>query len=123
MREKILALLENYKLESGGNIVSRDLIRALNVDGAKASFVLEAPSPGVAQNLENERSRIQDQLLQIDGLEEVSIVVTSHSKEPPNLKIGGHPKPQETTMKPQSVSKIIAIATIAKPLNNPKARY
>ena len=35
MREKILALLENYKLESGGNIVSRDLIRALNVDGAK----------------------------------------------------------------------------------------
>ena len=111
MREKILALLENYKLESGGNIVSRDLIRALNVDGAKASFVLEAPSPGIAQNLENERSRIQDQLLQIDGLEEVSIVVTSHSKEPPNLKIGGHPKPQETKMKPQNVSKIIAIAS------------
>ena len=25
----------------------------------------------------------------------------------PKLKIGGHPKPQETTMKPESVSKII----------------
>lgn len=111
MREKILAFLENFELEGGGNIISRDLMRALDVDGSKASFVLEAPSPDVAKSLDAQRLKIRDKLLQIDGLDEVSIIVTSHSKEPPNLKIGRHPEPHETTMKPQSVSKIIAIAS------------
>ena len=111
MRVKILPLLESFELEAGGNLVSRDLVRALHVEGEKVSFVLEAPSPDIAKDLEARRSAIQNKLLQIDGLDEVSIVVTSHSKEPPKLKIGGHPKPQETTMKPQSVSKIIAIAS------------
>jgi len=111
MREKILSLLESFELAAGGNLVSLDLIRALHIDGAKLSFVLEASSSDIAQDLEAQRSEIQNKLLQIDGLDEVSIVVTSHSKEPPKLKIGGHPKPQETTMKPQSVSKIIAIAS------------
>ena len=111
MREKILSLLESFELGAGDNLVSLDLIRALHVDGAKVSFVLEASSSDIAQDLEAQRSAIQNKLLQIDGLDEVSIVVTSHSKEPPKLKIGGHPKPQETTMKPQSVSKIIAIAS------------
>ena len=111
MRKKILSLLESFELATGGNLVSLDLIKALHVDGAKVSFVLEASSSDIAQHLEAQRSTIQNKLLQIDGLDEVSIVVTSHSKEPPKLKIGGHPKPQETTMKPQSVSKIIAIAS------------
>ena len=111
MREKILALLESYNLEDGDNLVSRDLVRALNVDGRKVSFVLEAPSSDIAQNLEARRADIQNKLLQLEGLDEVSIVVTSHATEPPKLKIGRHPKPQETTMKPKSVSKIIAIAS------------
>ena len=111
MRKKILSVLESFELAAGGNLVSLDLIRALHIDGAKLSFVLEASSSDIAQDLEAQRSEIQNKLLQIDGLDEVSIVVTSHSKEPPKLKIGGHPKPQETTMKPQSVSKIIAIAS------------
>ena len=111
MREKILALLESYNLEDGDNLVSRDLVRALNVDGRKVSFVLEAPSSDIAQNLEARRADIQNKLLQLEGLDEVSIVVTSHAAEPPKLKIGRHPKPQETTMKPKSVSKIIAIAS------------
>ena len=111
MREKILALLEGYNLEDGDNLVSRDLVRALNVDGRKVSFVLEAPSSDIAQNLEARRADIQNKLLQLEGLDEVSIVVTSHAAEPPKLKIGRHPKPQETTMKPKSVSKIIAIAS------------
>ena len=111
MREKILALLESYNLEDGDNLVSRDLVRALNVDGRKVSFVLEAPSSDIAQNLEARRADIQNKLLQFEGLDEVSIVVTSHAAEPPKLKIGRHPKPQETTMKPKSVSKIIAIAS------------
>ena len=111
MREKILSLLESFELGAGDNLVSLDLIRALHVDGAKVSFVLEASSSDVAQILEAQRSTIKYKLLQIDGLDEVSVVVTLHSNEPPKLKIGGHPKPQETTMKPQSVSKIIAIAS------------
>ena len=111
MREKILSLLESIELGAGGNLVSLDIIRALHVDGTKVSFVLEAPSSDIAQDLESRRSVIQNKLLQIEGLDEVSVVVTSHAKEPPKLKIGGHPKPQETTMKPQSVSKIIAIAS------------
>ena len=60
MREKILAFLENFELEGGGNIISRDLMRALDVDGSKASFVLEAPSPDVAKSLDSQRLKIQD---------------------------------------------------------------
>ena len=60
MREKILALLENFELEGGGNIISRDLIRALDVNGSKLSFVLDAPSPDVAKNLEAQRLNIKD---------------------------------------------------------------
>ena len=55
MREKILAFLENFELEGGGNIISRDLMRALDVDGSKASFVLEAPSPDIAKSLDAQR--------------------------------------------------------------------
>ena len=65
MREKILTVLERYELDSGGNLVSLDLIRALSVDGAKLSFVLEAPSANLAQKLEAERTEIQKKLLQI----------------------------------------------------------
>ena len=99
MREKILSLLENFELGAGGNLVSLDLIRALHVDGAKVSFVLEASSSDIAQDLEAQRSAIQNKLLQIDGLDEVSVVVTLHSNEPPKLKIGGHSKPQETIVR------------------------
>ena len=68
MREKILALLESYNLEDGDNLVSRDLVRALNVDGRKVSFVLEAPSSDIAQNLEARRADIQNKLLQLLSL-------------------------------------------------------
>ena len=65
MREKILSLLESIELGAGGNLVSLDIIRALRVDGAKVSFVLEAPSSEIAQDLESRRSAIQNKLLQI----------------------------------------------------------
>ena len=59
MRKKILSLLESFELAAGGNLVSLDLIRALHVDGAKLSFVLEASSSDIAQDLEAQRSEIQ----------------------------------------------------------------
>ena len=59
MREKILSLLESFELDVGGNLVSLDLIRALHVDGGKVSFVLEAPSQDIAQDLESQRLVIQ----------------------------------------------------------------
>lgn len=45
-RESVLAVLDRIPLPDGGTLVSRDLIRALTVEGDAVRFVIEAPSVG-----------------------------------------------------------------------------
>ena len=54
-REAILAALGRVAVPGGGDLVSRDLVRALVVDHGAVRFVIEAESPEAARALEPAR--------------------------------------------------------------------
>ncbi len=116
IQKAIEAELERLELPDGGNLISRDMIRALTVDGAEVRFVIEAPSPELARQMEPLRATAERAALSVAGVEKATVALTAHSAPrpakapPPDLKIGGHPKGQET-IRPDSVRSIIAIAS------------
>lgn len=114
-RAKIEQALEQLVLPDGGTLISRDLIRALNIEGLSVRFVIEAPSPAIAQQMEPLRRAAEAAVQALDGVDSVSVVLTAHGpaeKPPaPSLKIGGHPKPQAEPTRPSGVDRILAIAS------------
>ncbi|WP_299353644.1 Mrp/NBP35 family ATP-binding protein [uncultured Shimia sp.] len=113
---QIHEVLARLELPDGGDLVSRDMVRALNIDGGQVRFVIEAPSAEVAQRMEPLRKAAEHAVGQISGVERVSVALTAHgpapaAKAPPSLKVGGHPKPQQGPMKVAGVKSIIAIAS------------
>ena len=50
-RDGVLAVLAGIACPGGGDLVSRDLVRALVVDGGSIRFVIEAASPDAARSL------------------------------------------------------------------------
>lgn len=116
-RDEILDTLRKVACPDGGDLVSRDLIRALQVDGASIRFVIEAENAEVARLLESARVQAEELLLNLDGIEKVSAVLTAHgaapaAPKPPSLKIGGHPTPQRDGPKRVAgVDRIIAIGS------------
>ena len=122
-RQAIEAELARIELPDGGNIVSRDMVRALGIEGGTVRFVIEAPSPEMAQQMEPLRAAAERAVTAMDGVDSVSVVLTAHGPAakapasgpaggpPPSLKIGGHPKPQEGSLKPASVRSILAVGS------------
>ncbi|WP_299303375.1 Mrp/NBP35 family ATP-binding protein [uncultured Litoreibacter sp.] len=120
--EQILAALRSLGLPDGGDLVSRDMIRALSIDGGAVRFVIEV-SPELAPKFAGVRDAAQAIVSRVDGVESVSAVLTAHGPAPtsaasaapagapPSLKIGGHPKPQAEATKPSGVDRIVAIAS------------
>ncbi len=104
--------LARLELPDGGNLISRDMIRALTVEGGSVRFVIEAPSAEIAKHMEPLRQAAEAAAGQVDGVGAVSAVLTAEAKSPPpQLKMGGHPKPQEGVMKPAGVKTILAIGS------------
>lgn len=121
-RDTILAALSQIGLPDGGDLVSRDMIRALQIQDGKVSFIIEAPSPAIAQQMAGLRTGIEDFVGKMDGVTSVSVALTAHSAgpaapaaapkgAPPSLSVGGHMKPQEGPMKPKGVQRIIGIGS------------
>ena len=96
---------------SGKNLVDADVVRALTIDGDTVKFVIEV-APDVAPKMEPVRVAAV-QALQNAGIKDVSAILTAHATKapPPDLKVGGHPKPQAGPMKVPGVEKLIAIAS------------
>ncbi len=96
---------------SGKNLMDADIIRALTIDGETVKFVLEV-APDVAPKMEPVRAAAVA-ALEKSGIKDVSAILTAHATKapPPDLKIGGHPKPQAGPAKVAGVDKIIAIAS------------
>ena len=100
-REAVLAALSRLKLPDGGDLVARDMIRALQIEGGQVRFVIEAPSPELAQQMEPLRAAATKAVQGVEGVTEVSAVLTAHGPTakpapasgdaPPSLKIGRHP--------------------------------
>ncbi|MFD3191143.1 P-loop NTPase [Sedimentitalea sp. HM32M-2] len=114
-RKEIDQCLSRLTLPDGGDLVSRDMIRAVAIDGGSVRFVIEAPSASIAQQMEPLRRAAEAAVAALDGVESVSVALTAHgpAQKPaaPNLKIGGHPKPQEGPTRPSGVDRILAIAS------------
>ena len=112
-RSEVMAALAQLKLPDGGDMVSNDFIRAVTIDGTAVRFVIEAPNPEVARKLADIREAAEKIVRALDGVENVTAVVTAHEEKtpPPNLKIGGHPKPQDGPISVPGVDRILAIAS------------
>lgn len=116
-RDQILDSLRAVSAPGGGDLVSRDLVRAVQIDGGAVRFVIEAETPDAARLLEAARAEAEAAVRRLPGVDTVSAVLTAHgpapaAPKPPSLKIGGHPKPQEGGPRPVSgVDRIIAIGS------------
>ncbi len=111
-RDAILAELKRIQLPDGGDLVSRDMIRAVTEEGGSVRFVIEAPSAAIAGQMEPIRKAAEQVVGEMDGVTGVSVILTAHeAKQPPDLKIGRHPQPQQGPSKPAGVDRIVAIAS------------
>ncbi|MEM6609904.1 MAG: Mrp/NBP35 family ATP-binding protein [Pseudomonadota bacterium] len=108
--------LRRLNLPDGGDLISRDFVRALRIDGDQVSFVLEAPNPQVAAQMGPLRDAAEAAVKALPGVDRAMVALTAHGPAakpapPPNLKLGGHMKPQEGTMRPTGVDRILAIGS------------
>ena len=115
-RESIMRALAGVPLPGGGDLVTRDLIRALTVDGGVVRFVIEAESPEAARALGPVQAAAEAAVRAVPGVETVQVVMTAHGPAakaaPPTLKIGQHPTPQQGgPQKVSGVDRIIAVAS------------
>ncbi len=114
-RELVMRVLAGIALPGGGDLVSRDLIRALSVEGGLVRFVIEAATPDEARTLGPAQAAAEAKLKALPGVTSVQVVMTAHGPAakaaPPSLKIGQHPTPQSGG--PQRISGIDRIIAIA----------
>ncbi|MCB1388831.1 MAG: Mrp/NBP35 family ATP-binding protein [Rhodobacteraceae bacterium] len=117
-REVILATLARIAVPGGGDLVSRDLVRALGVDAGNVRFVIEAESTDVAKALEPARLAAERALSALPGVAKVSVALSapapaakapSAQGQPPNLSIGRHPTPGPNEV--PGVKRIIAVGS------------
>ena len=112
----ILENLSRLALPDGGDLVSRDMVRALTIDEGAVRFVIEAASPAIARQMEPLRRAAEELVGKIDGVTSVQVALTAHESAPaakpaPSLKIGGHPKPQAGPMQVPGVKRILAVGS------------
>ncbi len=119
-KETILQALHGVTLPDGGDLVSRDMVRAVQVQGGKVSFIIEAATPEAAQAMGPVRDAAQALVERMEDVDSAMVALTAPapvqaapapSTPPPNLKVGGHMKPQEGSMKPSGVQRIIGIGS------------
>ena len=114
-REGVMRVLAGVAHPGGGDLVSRDLIRAVTVEGGTVRFVIEAASPDEARALAPAQAEAEARLKALPGVASVQVVMTAHGPAakpaPPSLKIGQHPSPHQGG--PQRISGIDRIIAIA----------
>ncbi|MDP3862692.1 MAG: Mrp/NBP35 family ATP-binding protein [Phaeovulum sp.] len=110
-KEDVLAALAGVAAPGGGTLTSRDMVRAMGVEGGVVRFVLEAESAAEAKLLEAQRPEIEARLRELPGVTSVSIATTAQAASPPSLKIGGHPAPQAGPQAIPGVARVLAIGS------------
>ena len=115
-RDEVMAVLAQVATPGGGDLVSRDLIRALAIDGETVRFVIEAATPDEARALGAVSQAAEAAVKRLAGVTAVQVVMTAHGPAakapPPTLKIGQHPTPQQGgPQKLSGIDRIIAVAS------------
>ena len=108
--------LARIQVPGGGDLMSRDMVRALTVEGGQVRFVIEAADPDQARALEPARVAAEAALRALPGVVQVQALLTAHGPAakapPPSLKIGQHPTPQQGgPQRITGVDRIIAVAS------------
>ncbi len=120
VEDQVKAALARIGLPDGGDLISRDMVRALSIQESSVRFVIEAANPDAAARMEPIRQAAEAAVRALDGIDAVQVALTAHSGgspapdskgPPPSLKIGGHPKPQAGPSKPAGVKRILAIGS------------
>ncbi|KGJ06797.1 ATP-binding protein involved in chromosome partitioning [Paracoccus halophilus] len=127
-RERVLEELARIEVPGGGNLVSRDLLRALHVDSGAIRFVIETEDAASARALAPVEAEAQRRLTALCGDQKVQIVMTAPAASkapppraaagagggrdaPPSMKIGRHPTPQAGPAPVSGVARILAIGS------------
>ncbi|MBU2983255.1 Mrp/NBP35 family ATP-binding protein [Lentibacter algarum] len=115
-KDQVLAELSRLQLPDGRNVVSADMVRALQVEAGAVRFILEAPSADDARKMEPIRLAAVELVEGLDGVETATVVLTAHEgqpaqKAPPSLKVGGHPDPKRRDIRPAGVKRVIAVGS------------
>ena len=129
-KETVLQQLSRVALPSGGDLVSRDMVRALTIDGTTVRFVLEAATPEEARGMEAVRVQAENIVNAIPGITKTSVMLTAHGPSaktgpksgqspaptapdgaPPSLTIGRHPTPNTGPQRISGIDRIVAIAS------------
>ncbi len=116
-KDTVTAALRAIAVPGGGDLISRDLIRALTIEAGTVRFVLEGETPEAAKMLETLRPAAESAVRALPGITTVVAVTTAHGPAPspapksPGLKIGGHPTPQAGPVPVQGVRSIIAVGS------------
>jgi ATP-binding protein involved in chromosome partitioning len=113
-RDHVMQVLAGIPVPGGGDLVSRDLIRALTVEGGVVRFVIEAATPDEARALGAAQAEAEAKIRALPGVSTVQVVMTAHgpAAKPPSLKIGQHPTPQAGgPQKISGIDRIIAVAS------------
>ena len=115
-KDEIMTALARLTLPAGDDLVSRDMIRALNIEGGAVRFVIEAVDPGEAARMDGVRRAAEQMVASLPGVDTASVILTAHgpaakAPEPPSLKVGRHPTPQAGPSRPTGVDRILAIGS------------
>lgn len=91
-RDQIQSVLSRLELPDGGNLISRDFVRAITIEEGKVRFVIEAASADQARMMEGLRQAAERAVGSLPGVVSVAAMLTAHTQksEPPQLKAGGH---------------------------------
>ncbi|PWE34070.1 sodium:proton antiporter [Maritimibacter sp. 55A14] len=117
-RDDILTVLKTIELPDGGDLISRDMIRALDIDGGTVRFVIEVEADAAAA-MEPARAEAQRAVAALAGVEQASVAMTAHGPAPkpkpageaPALRIGGHPTKSQGPQRIAGVDRILAVAS------------
>ena len=122
-KDEILAALRSVAVPGGGDLVSRDLVRAVGISGDQVRFVIEAEDPAQARAMEAARAEAEAVVGALPGVAGAVVMLTAHSPggaakapppsggEPPALKIGRHPTKQSGPAPVTGVDRIIAVGS------------
>jgi ATP-binding protein involved in chromosome partitioning len=102
-RDDVLAALAGIALPTGGNLVSQDTIRALEIDAGVVRFVIEAATAQMVRDMAPLQAQADAVVRALPGVVSVQVVTTAHgpaatpapTSAPPALTIGQHPSPQQ----------------------------
>ena len=81
-RAEVDAFLAQFALPDRGNLISRDMVRALRVEDGRITFIIEAETPQAARALEGFRAALQQALEAQEGVSAVSIALTAPTQAP-----------------------------------------